>query len=49
MKLEGIMLSKVNHTEKDKLFMILLICEMERKKKLIKGKIRLVVARGQGW
>ena len=35
MDLEGIMLSKISQTEKDKYSMILLICGILKKKKLI--------------
>ena len=50
MKLEGIKLSEIYQTEKDKYCMISLICGILKKKKnLIETKNRLVVARGKGW
>ena len=46
MDLEGIMLSEISHTEKDKCCMISLICGIF--KKIIDTANRLVVARGRG-
>ena len=44
MDLEGIMLSEINQTEKDKYCMISLICAI-KKKKLTKEEIRLLDTR----
>ena len=48
MDLEGIMLSKISQTDKDKYHMILLTCGVKNKPKLIESKNRLVVGRGTG-
>ena len=44
---EGIMLSKISQTEKDKYHMILLTCGVKNKPKLIESKNRLVVGRDE--
>ena len=38
MALEGIMLSEISHSEKDKFYMISLICGIEEAKQMNKGK-----------
>ena len=48
MDLEGIMLSEIYQTEKDKYCMISPICGIFKKPKLIE-KNRLAFARGRGW
>ena len=47
---EGIMLSKISQTEKDKYCMISLICGILKKKKteLVKAENRMVVTKGWG-
>ena len=47
MDFEGIMLSKISQTEKDKYHMILLTCGVKNKPKLIESKNRLVVGRDE--
>ena len=49
MDLDGIMLSEISQTEKDKCYMISLICGIENKNKHIEKEIRLVVTWGGGW
>ena len=51
MDLEGIMLSEISQTEKDKYHMTALICGTKKKKnpKLIDTENRLVIARGRWW
>jgi len=44
---EGVMLSKISQTEKDKYHMILLICGVKNKHKPIESKNRLVVGRDE--
>ena len=46
---EGIMLSEISQTEKDKYCMVSLICGIKKKKKvkLIETESRMVVARGE--
>ena len=41
MELEGIMLSEISHTEKDKYCMISFICGIEKKKKPKTTKLKL--------
>ena len=47
-KLEGIMLSEIRQTEKDKYFMVSLICGIKKKVKLIDTESRKVVVRSVG-
>ena len=49
---EGIMLSEISHTEKDKYRMTSLICIIEKQKtkpKLIDAEIIFIVTRSGGW
>ena len=48
MDLEGIMLSKISQTDKDKYCTILLICGIKKTPKPIDTENRLAVARGGG-
>ena len=48
MKLDGIMLSEMSHLEKNKYYIISLICGILKKKRLIGKETTLVVARGRG-
>ena len=45
-KLKGIILSEISQTEKSKYHIISLICEIQKKRNIIKTESRLVVARG---
>ena len=47
MELEGIVLSEVSQTEKDRYYMISLICGIFKKKELIDTENRLVIARNR--
>ena len=49
MDLEGIMLSEISQTEKDKYYKISFICGILKNKKLIDTEKRLVVATGRVW